>query len=150
MHELLQSLTTYPTPYRCGGTVPSVSSSAVTAVSTSQATTGASRTGAATSLAGGVQAVPVTEDPTQPISFEAWAPSGFSPTLTYHIEETGGQNTTIAAVQTLTITADSITATATVTVGFIMDSTQIVQVQGNDGYNGKRSPERLCQQDCSS
>lgn len=122
--------------YRCGGTVPSVSGLTITADSTGTATPRVSSSGAASSLAGGAQAVPVTEDPTQPISFEAWAPSGFSPTLTYHIEATGGDNTTIAALETVTVTTESQTITATVTVGFIIDATEIVQVQGNDGFNG--------------
>lgn len=81
----------------------------------------------------------MTEDPTQPISFAAWAPSGFSPSLSYHIAATGGPNTTIAAVETVTVTTLSQTVTATVTVGFILDATQIVQIAGNDGYDGKCS-----------
>lgn len=78
----------------------------------------------------------MTEDPTKPISFEAWAPSGFSPTLTYRIEETGGVNTTIKALETLTVTTEGVTVTATVTAAFIMDASQVVQVVGNDGYDG--------------
>lgn len=79
----------------------------------------------------------MTEDPTQPISFAAWAPDGFSPTLTYRIDATGGPNTTVAAEETVTVTTLNETITATVTVGFIVDATQIIQVQGNDGYNGE-------------
>jgi hypothetical protein len=107
-------------------------------VATSTTSGSASSSGAATSVVGGIQAVPVTEDPTQPISFAAWAPSGFSPSLSYHIAATGGPNTTIAAVETVTVTTLSQTVTATVTVGFVLDPTQIVQIAGNDGYDGKR------------
>ncbi|KAK9894838.1 hypothetical protein P389DRAFT_85191 [Cystobasidium minutum MCA 4210] len=112
----------------CGGTPVPPSSAASSGRNTSS-------TGSATNVAGGAQAVPVTEDPTKPISFEAWAPSGFSPTLTYRIEETGGVNTTIKALETLTVTTEGVTVTATVTAAFIMDASQVVQVVGNDGYD---------------
>lgn len=110
-----------------------------TGTATPRVSGSAASSGAASSLASSGQAVRVTEDPTQPITFAAWAPSGFSPTLTYNIEATGGKNTTIAAVETVTLTTLNETITATVTVGFILDATQIVQIQGNDGYNGEAS-----------
>lgn len=108
----------------CGGTTTSLAQSS-SAVVTSSAS-------GSTAAGAGVR---VTEASTVPITVSAWAPEGFSPSLTYLIEETGGVNTTLENVRTSTVTRATVTFTATVTNEFVLGPSAIVQYQGNDGFD---------------
>lgn len=101
-----------------GGATGAASSAAITSAAT--AASSASSAAVSSSAVSGASrasgsAVAVTEAATQPINVTAWAPEGFTPTLTYGIAATGGVNTTIGAALAVTTTDSIGPFTATVT-----------------------------------
>lgn len=108
----------------CGGTTTGLTQSSGAVVT--------SNAGGTSATGGGVR---VTEASTVPITVSAWAPEGFSPSLTYFVEETGGANTTLENIRTSTVTRATVTFTATVTNEFVLGPSAIVQYQGNDGFD---------------
>ena len=154
LHQLMKIW--YLCVFSCGGTTTGLTQTSSAVVTSSASGTTAAGAG-----------VRVTEASTFPITVSAWAPEGFSPSLTYLVEETGGVNTTLENVRTSTVTRATVTFTATVTSErclvcasggdgtdkvhfadeFVLGPSAIVQYQGNDGFDGQVCPSSR-QQDC--